>query len=180
MLNLSAYPNCAARLQKQRCRFEEQGFNAYWAAACVADDFSDDVLTKAGCFDFDDRSEENGCRQLSLLERFIVERRRKAKEQENSPAFKRRHDVDLKVRERVKAMLGSQGIKTSLLTSDDAFWTVAALLWPEHIDRPEAPSLPALVDQIAAIGKKQRPKIARANMHSVPAHLVTESKRAAA
>lgn len=164
-LNLSPYPQCAKRLHFQRCRLDEQGFNAYWASLCVAEDFTDEALTKFGGFNFDDRSEENGYRHLGLLEQFMAGRYRRAN--------LRKHDIEGTAnRERVKSYIGAYGVKTGKIASDDEFWAVAAVLWPERIVKPAVPKMADLVSQIEAISKAER-KMARDNRKRLPVHLRT-------
>jgi hypothetical protein len=154
---------CAQRLHFQRCNLAETGFNAYWAAACVADAFTDEALTEFGGFDFDTRTEENGYRQLGRLEQFMAGRRRRAN--------LRKHDVEGTAnRERVKAFIGAYGVKTGKIASDDDFWAVAEVLWPGRIVKPTVPKMADLVSQITAISKADR-KVARENSRRLPAHI---------
>lgn len=170
-LDLSAYPQCAKRLHFQRCRMDDKGFNAFWAAACVAEDFTDEDLTAFGGFDFDTRTEENGYRQLGRLEQFMAHRRAVAQQNENSPEFYRRHQPQAtNTRERVKSLIGAYGVKAGKIALDDEFWAVASVLWPGRIVKPAVPRLSDLVDQITAIDKKDR-REARDNRKALPAHL---------
>jgi hypothetical protein len=161
-LNLSSYPQCAKHLHFQRCRLDEQGFTAYWAAACVAEDFKDKDLTEFGGFDFDDRSDENGYRQLGRLEEFMAHRRRITKQGEDSDAFlERRRMAASDGFERVKAFLGAYGVKTGKIASDDEFWAVAEVLWPGRIQKPAVATFSELLKQITAITKQARKSVFR-------------------
>jgi len=172
LLDISAYPNCAKRLHFQRVNLDEKGFGAFWAAACVAEDFADEALTEYGGFNFDDRSEENGYRQLDRLEEFMRYRRQLAKENENSPAYERRYNPVRSVeRERIKSIIGScAGIKSGKIASDDELWAVAAALWPDHIVKPAVPKLSDLVSQIDAMSKDER-RVPREIRRLLPSHL---------
>lgn len=173
-LDLTAYPQCAKRLHFQRTRMDEKGFNAFWAAACVADGFRDEDLTEFGGFDFDTRTEENGYRQLGRLEQFMAHRRAVAKQNENSPAFNRRYAPQANnIRERVKSMIGAYGVKAGKISTEEEFWSVAAVLWPGRIVMPAVPRLSDLVKQITAIDKKDR-REARENRRALPPHLRSE------
>lgn len=171
MLNLSAYPQCAKRLHFQRANLADEAMNAFWAAACVADEFTDAALVKFGGFDFDDRSEENGYRQLARLEQLMASRKAK----DESAAFIRRQEAEQKdIRERAKALLGSNGVKVSRLVSDDEYWQAASILWPGHVSKPDVATLPEFIKQVSAIGKKVRPKMARENLKRLPARWISE------
>ncbi len=174
MLNLAAYPQCAQRLHFQRVNLSDELMKPIWAAVCVAEDFKDRDLTQFGGFDFSDYSEENGYRQLARLEQFMASR----KAQQNTVAFHRKQEAEQKdIRERAKALLGSNGVKVSKIASDDEYWTVAAILWPGLVSKPDDATLPDFIKQVTDIGKKQRPKMARANLKHVPAHLISEKAR---
>jgi hypothetical protein len=183
MLNLSAYPQCAKRLHFQHVRLDETGFNAFWAAACVADEFKDEDLTEFGGFDFDTVTEENGYRQLGRLEQFMAHRRVVAKQNENSPAFvarqKARAAVDKALFDRLKAFLGAYGLKPSAMQTDDDYWLCAMTLWPS-ITRAESAGLGSILNQIEKMTKKGRSRIARENYHKVPREFHANGKGAAA
>lgn len=172
MLNVSAYPQCAKRLHFQRANLSDPLMKPIWAAVCVAEDFTDEDLAEFGGFNFDDYSDENGFRQLSRLEEFIVDRRRKAKELENSPEFIRKAKMAESARigasEGLKAFLGSRGVKTSALASEDDYWTASETLFPGHIKRQGG--LSSLYVQIQAIPKKMRGELGRTNMRNLPPH----------
>lgn len=182
-LDLSAYPQCAKRLHFQRCRMDDKGFNAFWAAACVAEDFTDEDLTEFGGFDFDTKTEENGYRQLGRLEQFMAHRRAVAKQNENSPAFlakqKVRFAFDKASFDRLKAFLGAYGLKPSTMQTDDDYWLCAMTLWPS-ITRSEGWDIGFILSQIEKMAKKERSRIARENYHKVPREFQANGKGAAA
>lgn len=155
MLNVSAYPRCAKRLEFQRANLAEVGFTKYWAAVCVAFDLSDSQLTEFGGFDFDDRSDKNGGKLLSRLEKFLNER---GKRTVANYAF---------ASEGLKALLGARGVKTSMLKSEDDFWTAAEIMFPGCIKREGG--FGSLYVQINTIPKKQRKRLCDANIRKLPA-----------
>jgi hypothetical protein len=166
MINLSAYPLCAKRLEFQRANLAENGFNRYWAAVCVAFDLSDSQLTVFGGFNFDEVSDKNGGKLLSRLEAYLSERGKKAVA---NYAF---------ASEGLKALLGSRGVKTSMLASEDDYWAAAEIMFPGSIKRERG--LSSLYIQINAIPKKLRKKLCGENIRKLPdewlsAHLDTPS-----
>lgn len=149
MINVSAYPLCAKKLKYQRVNLDEPTMTKFWAAVCVADDCVDEQLTDFGGFDFDDRSPANGARLLKRLEEFLVQR------QQRYAKNSFRADQGL------VAVLGANGVKTSMLKGENDYWTAAETLFPGHIKRNGG--FTSLYVQIHSIPKKQRPKIAKAN-----------------
>lgn len=153
-LNLTAYPQCAQRLHFQRANLNEAGFTNYWAAACVASGLSDTLLTDFGGFDFDDRSDANGKKLLSRLEQFFADGSQRAA---GNSVF---------ASEGLKAFLGSRGVKTSELKTEDDYWTAAEILFSGRIKRTGGFS--SLYLQIQSIPKKERGALGRSNVHKLP------------
>jgi hypothetical protein len=155
MLNLSAYPQCARILQYQRANLSEPSMNHYWAAACVASGQSDALLTEFGGFDFEDRSPANGKRLLARLEEFLTDRSPRSA---GNYAF---------ASDGLRSLLGSRGVKTSALKSEDDYWAASEILFPGHISR--LGGFTSLYVQITSIPKKQRGALGRANLKHLPA-----------
>lgn len=154
MISLAAYPQCATRLRFQRANLNEESFTLYWAAACVAFDLSDTLLTEYGGFNFDDRSDANGKKLLARLESFLTER---AQRTAANSVF---------ASEGLKAYLGSRGVKVSMLKSENDFWLAAETLFPGKISR--AGGFSSLYVQISSIPKKERQRLGHANLRNVP------------
>lgn len=153
MINVSAYPQCAKRLHFQNCNLNDDKFTPFWAAVNVASDIPDASLSKFGGFDFSDRSERNGRKLLSRLEEFFSHRAQRYAA--NSFA----------ATEGLKSSLGARGIMTSMLASEDDYWTAAETLFPGRIKRAEG--ITALYNQIHSIPKKERQRLATANFGSI-------------
>lgn len=176
MIDMSAYPRCLASLHFQRCNLAETGFTLYWAAACVSAEFSDDVLEKAGGFNFDDRSDENGARLLSRLEQMLAERQQRSKgKHARRNEAKKTQSSDKQTFDRVTAFLGTYGVKPSLLITHEDYWNAAAKLWPGKIVKPAALTMDGLLSQIVAFPKKERSALARANIIKLPRGIVSSS-----
>jgi hypothetical protein len=154
MLNVAAYPHCARILHYQQANLADPAMTYYWAAACVASAQSDTLMTEFGGFNFDDRSPENGKKQLVRMEAFLRDKGHQSA---------RNHTL---ASEGLKALLGSRGIKTSELKSEDDYWTAAETLFPGHIKR--IAGLSSLYTQITAIPKKLRGELGRANLGRIP------------
>lgn len=152
-LNVSAYPLCKAKLAYQYANLNDPLMTHYWAAVCVADEISDAALAKHGGFNFDDRSPENGRKLLSELEKFLVKR------QQNKASS------SVLASEQLKAMLGARGIKTSMMESENDYWTAAETLFPGQIKRNGGTF--KLYQQILRIPKKERKRLADANLHKI-------------
>lgn len=176
MMNLSAFPACAKRLEFQKANITDPAMNAYWAAVCIAEDFSDDRLARFGGFNFDLRTEANGYKLLGRLESLI----------RSSRAVKAKSDVNgmSAAENTVRATLGAFGVKVSKLEGLADYWAASSALWPSYIVPPEKDSerygdIDTLRFQIARLSKKQR-KVARQNVGKLPAEwqaaLLTPSK----
>jgi len=161
MFNVSAYPRCAKRLHHQQVNLKDDKFTEYWAAVNVASELSDAQMTEFGGFDFADRSVPNGKKLLKRLEEFFVWRSQKYAK--NS----------VLASDTLKALLGSRGIKTSALKSEDDYWKAAETLFPGRIARNGG--FTSLAVQIHSIPKKERKRLAAANLRSVPADWISEA-----
>lgn len=153
-LNISGYPQCARILKYQFVNMSEPGFNRYWAAVNVASGLPDTQLEAFGGFDFSKRTDENGAKLLSRLEKFL--RNRSQRYAKNS----------FQASESLRAALGARGVRTSMLTSEDDYWCAAELLFPCRIERNGGFS--SLYVQISAIPKRERKALANANLRRLP------------
>lgn len=164
MINVSAYPLCAKKLKFQRVNLNEPTMTKFWAAVCVADDCLDEQLTDFGGFDFDDRSPQNGARLLKRLEEFLVQRQQRYAK--NSSRAKIGDDG-------LVAILGANGVKTSMLKSEDDYWTAAETLFPGHIKRNGG--FTSLYVQIHSPPKKLRKKLVAENLSKLPRDWVSDA-----
>lgn len=153
-VNLASFPQCARRLQFQRANLSEEGMNAYWAAVCLADEFTNEELSQHGGVNFNDRSEKNGRTLLAIFEQLLL-----ARQQRRAANYAFSHDG-------LRSMFGARGVKTSKLSSEDDCWTVAETLFPGHIKRDGG--LTSLYSQILKISKKERKRLATANLRNLP------------
>lgn len=160
MIDIAKYPLCAKRLEFQRANLNDPAFNAYWAAVCIAEDFSDDKLANVGGMNFNNRSEANGYMLLEKLESLI---------KSSARAEAKSNKGGLSAAEvSVRAFLGANGIKVSKLNGLVDFWTAAITMWPGHVS-PVQSDMETLHFQINKIQKKQRSKMARKNLAGLPA-----------
>lgn len=152
-VNVSAYPQCANRLKFQYASLTDPLMTPYWAAVCVAFDISDKALAEHGGFNFNDISDANGRKLLAELEKFLIKRQQS------------RASASVLASNELRAMLGGRGIKTSMLTSEDDYWTAAETLFPGRIRRMGGTF--ALYQQILRIPKKERKRLADANLRRI-------------
>lgn len=160
-LDVSAYPLCAARLRFQFTNLSEQGMNAYWAAVAIADCFRDAELAEHGGINFGLRTEENGRFILAAMEKLLMKR------QQRTVANATFADAGL------RSMLGARGVKTSMLTREDDYWTAAETLFPGHIKRNGGAGV--LYYQINKIPKKTRKRLATENLCKLPAEWLSDA-----
>lgn len=73
----------------------------------------------------------------------------------------------------LNALLGVHGVRTSLLQSNQDYWTCAKALWPNLSERDS--SLESLQRQIKAMSKNQRRSLAKSNLHRIPARFYSEA-----
>lgn len=161
MINVSIYPQCARRLHHQQVNLNEEKFTEYWAAVNVSSELSDAQMTEFGGFDFADRSIENGKRLLKRLEDFFVWRSQKYAK--NS----------VLASDTLKALLGSRGIKTSALKSENDYWQAAETLFPGRIARNGG--FTSLAVQIHSIPKKERKRLGAANLRNMPSEWISDA-----
>jgi hypothetical protein len=161
VIKVSAYPLCAKRLHFQNVNFSDEKFTEYWAAVNVAYDLPDTQLTDFGGFDFTDRSDKNGRKLLKRLEEFLNNR------------SQRYAANNFAASEGLKASLGARGVKTSMLKSDDDYWTAAATMFPGCIKRNGG--LTSLYAQIHVIPKKKRQALAKENLRKLPADWLSKA-----
>lgn len=165
MIDVSAYPACAARLRFQRTNISEEGMTLFFAAVCVADGFSDETLAKFGGFNFEDRSDENGRKLLARLEAMIGKGRAQSTADETKEA-----EVS------VTARLGAYGVKMSRLYTLEDYWLAATTLFGSDCiaRQPKVRDIVTLHRLISAIPKKQRSKLARMNFKKLPSDWTSE------
>lgn len=144
-MSLARHPRCNAYLAAQRINLNDPAIDAWTAAALVAESFTDKDLTRWGGVNF---WTMDGDQCLDAMEAFLQQRISKPK------------------LERLKAVLGAQGIKTGKLRDDDAFWSAARRLWPDNIRQEEGATLADLLAQIDAMPKAYRRRVARQNRNS--------------
>ena len=68
-------------------------------------------------------------------------------------------------------MLGSRGVKTSALKTEDDYWKAAETLFPGRIARNGG--FTSLAVQIHSIPKKERKRLAAENLRSVPVEWIS-------
>lgn len=161
MINVSPYPQCARILRFQNCNLGEEKFTLYWAAVNVASAQSDDQLADFGGFNFRDKSDSNGRKLLERLEAFLT---RKAQRYAKNSVL---------ASDTLKALLGSRGVKTSALKSEDDYWKAAETLFPGRIARNGG--FTSLAVQIHSIPKKERKRLGSANLRNIPSEWLSEA-----
>lgn len=161
MINVSAFPLCAARLMWNRTSHDDPQMNHYWAAVIVASFCHDEALTTFGGFDFDDRSDANGVKLLARLEACIRAGKHKVDKFIPPPAL--------------ASLLGSRGIRTSGLRSEIDYVLAAHALFSPALKQDVA--FANLVDEIKAIPKPVRKANATANIKFLPEDWVSEKRR---
>jgi hypothetical protein len=160
-LNVSAYPLCAAKLKFQRADLNDPLMTPYWAAVCVAFDIRDADLAEKGGFNFNSRTDINGKALLSGLEAILRDRSHRTVA---NAGFAHSGLV---------ALLGSRGVKTSALKSEDDYWTAAETLFPGQITRNGG--MTALYVQINAIPKNARKRFVLENLRKLPSEWLSSS-----
>lgn len=159
MIDASSHPRCIKRLDINFTNKTDPLMNDYWAAVIVADFCDDEALEAFGGFNFDDRSKENGRRLLDRLEVCIAQRRHR--------------NFRIEIPDGLVAMLGARGIRTSVLSTEQGYWSVAMALFPGHLIRK--PGLSSLHNQILRIPKKERKRLADANLRHVKAEFLSSA-----
>jgi hypothetical protein len=149
MMAITDYPRCAGYVKAMRVRLDDPEMTDYWYAVLASQAFTDEELVKAGTVNFETMK---GDAILAEFERLFTTRRRSEAD----------HD-DL---ESLKAFIGSRGVKVSAFQSDDDFWTVARILWPNTLPKQNV-TLTELVNAIRSMSKKARSS-ARDRVHLIP------------
>lgn len=147
---IHAFPRCAGYVKAMRVRLDDPEMTDYWYAVLAAEAFTDEELVAAGTVDF---KAMQGDEILAEFERLFSTRERS----------RVGHD-DL---ESLKAYIGSRGVKVSALQSDDDFWTVSRILWPNTLPKQNV-TLTELVNAIRSMSKKGRAR-ASTRIRFVPA-----------
>lgn len=75
----------------------------------------------------------------------------------------------------LQALLGWHGVKTSLLMSNQDFWTCAHALWPGKIREFKDATLEDLQQQIKAMSKGERRHLGRENVRNIPANWLSDA-----
>jgi hypothetical protein len=153
--NPERFPRCTAYLKGMGCRFTDSAWNNYWAAVLLADTFNDKELLAVGV----DYNLLNGSELLRRLESLFSGPRSRVA----CYGSKAKREMDSRAPELV-AYLGSRGVKTSALKSDDDFVKAARILWP-FMDK--AIRYDQLLGQIMSMSKKTR-RTANANLGKLP------------
>ncbi|MCD1645284.1 hypothetical protein [Aurantimonas coralicida] len=123
-------------------KHDAAGMTPLWCAVSVADAaFKDEELAGAGISFTGRERQEDGTELLGRLEALFHTR----------PAKKGKPDAS----DSLQAFLGSRGVKTSLLLTEDHFWTVAMAMWPA-IERGQGSTLTDLTNKLRGMTKKQR------------------------
>ncbi|QIG75045.1 hypothetical protein EVC14_047 [Rhizobium phage RHph_I3_18] len=161
MISLAAFPLCARRLGYQNVNLSDETFTEYWAAVNVAFDLPDTQLTDFGGFNFNDRSDKNGKKLLKRLEEFLNNR------------AQRYAANNFYASEGLKASLGARGVKTSMLKSEEDYWTAAETMFPGCIKRNGG--LTSLYAQIHAIPKKKRQALGTENLRKLPVEWLSKA-----
>ena len=143
----ATYPRCTAYLRGMGIKHDAAGMTPLWCAVSVADAaFKDEELAGAGISFTGRERQEDGIELLGRLEALF--RTRPAKKLYAKKGKPEASDS-------LRAFLGSRGVKTSLLLTDDHFWTVAMAMWPA-IERGQGATLSDLTNQLRGMTKKQR------------------------
>lgn len=148
MLDLSRHPLCADHLRLNRTNIDDPAMDAYWAALCVAEDYSDKRLTRHGGINF---WTMDGPSLLDAMESFLASAHKDRASQLPKRDF-----------ERLKAYFGSQGFKTSKMGVAD-FWSAGRALWPDYVFGSVEEGLDSLLTQIDCLPKKLRRSLAAEN-----------------
>lgn len=152
------FPRCAAYLKGARYKLNDPDMDDYGWAVALSHTWTDEFLVEDGRVNFDTMS---GTAILTEFERLFRDGWKQ--KSSDAPTFSMpAADMD-----KLRAFLGSRGIKTSLLTKD-AYWEVASILWPDHVENDPSKPLDDLLSIISNLSKKQR-QAAHRNLSKVPA-----------
>lgn len=165
MMHLAAFPRCAAYLKGMQVRLDDASMTNYFGAVILSEKWTDAQLVEAGGVDFSTRDGD------ALLSRFEALLRAPAVTVRQVVAANTERD-----RAQLQAYLGSRGVKTSALKSDDDYLKAVHVLWP-FIDCRI--SVDRLHLQLASMSKKVRAQ-ANSNLKKLPPEWVISAKGGAA
>jgi hypothetical protein len=158
---IAQFPRSAAYIKACGVKLDDPGLLDIDYAIILAEEaFTDEELVAAGTVDFGSGPlrQRDGTAILAALDALL--RNRPARHKAKPVRFLA--DAEF---EALKAYFGSRGVKASRLVTHEDFYSVAEILWPEHVVRSER--LDDLLSQIRAMTKKQR-QSARSRLHLVP------------
>jgi len=161
-MNLTAFPRCAAYLKGMQIRMDDESMTNYSGAVILSEKWTDEQLVEAGGVDFSTRDGD------AILTRFEALLSRTVREMVD--ANRERNRISL------LAYIGSRGVRTSALKTDDDFLRAVHTLWP-FIDRRIPVS--EIHSQLASMSKKVRAQ-ANANLKKLPPEWVISAKDGAA
>lgn len=75
----------------------------------------------------------------------------------------------------LNALLGAYGVRTSLLMSNQDYFTCAAALWPGKVSKTE--TLEDLQKAIKGMSKNERRALAKSNIHLVPENFISTADK---
>jgi len=149
-MSIQQFPRCAAYLKACNYNLRDETMGSANWAVCISEAFTDDELVKAGTISFETMT---GPELMSEFERLMSVRHSRPKPGASDS---------------LKAFIGSRGVKVSALKSDEDFWIVARILWPQAVTANDGGPLSLLHHKIKSLTKRQRQE-ARANLSRVPA-----------
>lgn len=138
-LDLSKAPRCAAYMRALKAKADEPGMNAYWAALCIAESFTEADLEKFGgiCFHTMD-----GPALLARMEEFLQARATGLIEAKGGkipfkPAPKRNLEEEATrlIKEAEKSNLASKKIRPAKGPIDSPLDKITAAVSPEEIEK---------------------------------------------
>ena len=156
-MSIHSFPRCAAYLKCAKYQLNDPEMTDYGWAVALSHTWSDEELIADGRVNFDMMS---GTAILTEFERLFRDGWKQKKAEVSTFAMPAA-DMD-----KLRAFLGSRGIKTSLLTKD-AYWEVASILWPHHVTNDPSKPLDDLLFILSKMSKKQR-QSANENRKKVP------------
>lgn len=155
MMAIAEYPRCAGYLKAMRFKLDDPTMTDYGWAVALSETWSEEFLIADGRVNFDTM---DGPSILVEFERLL---------RDGDP--KRKSGLSRDGVERLKAFLGSRGIKVSALNGADDYWHAASILWPHSIKAGSKGTLSNLLNTIAGMSKAKR-QAARDNLHKVPSN----------
>jgi hypothetical protein len=155
MMAISEFPRCSAYLKAMHFKLNDPSMTDYGWAVALSENWTDAFLVKDGRVNFDTM---DGASILTEFERLL----------RDGGGRQKSRGISHEDMERLKAFLGSRGIKTSMLKGMDDYWSVAEILWPHKVSPKQDADLSSLLSTLSGMTKKQR-QTARDNLHKVPA-----------